>query len=278
MHRVVRRGNYFRADDSRWIRRFQCRICNRSFSAARLLECFRQKKRKLNGQIFKLLCSGMSLRRIALVLGVNRKTVVRKFLYLASYARRMQQAWRETLPPEQILQLMFDEMESFERSKCLPLSLPLVVLPGERKILAIGVCLMPAKGLLARLSRAKYGPRPNHRPQCVDALFTQIQPLVSPSVEFTTDENPHYPAWIKRHFPHATHRKVKGRRGCVVGQGELKKMGNDPLFSLNHTAAMIRANVNRMFRRTWCTTKRPDRLQAHLEIYAHYHNTVLTAS
>lgn len=73
------------------------------------------------------------------------------------------------------------------------------------------------------------------------------------------------------------HKRVKGRRGCVVGQGELKRGGRDPLFALNHTAAMLRANVNRLFRRTWCTTKRMDRLKAHLMIYIDFHNTVLTA-
>ena len=60
-----------------------------------------------------------------------------------------------------------------------------------------------------------------------------------------------------------------------MGQGELKKIGFDPLFDLNHTAAMIRANINRLFRRTWCTTKRADRLEAHLELYVQYHNREL---
>lgn len=38
---------------------------------------------------------------------------------------------------------------------------------------------------------------------------------------------------------------------------------------------MLRANVNRLFRKTWCTTKRADRLYAHLILYAHFHNTML---
>jgi hypothetical protein len=29
-------------------------------------------------------------------------------------------------------------------------------------------------------------------------------------------------------------------------------------------------------RRTWCTTQRPDRLEAHLEIYIRFHNAILT--
>jgi hypothetical protein len=48
-----------------------------------------------------------------------------------------------------------------------------------------------------------------------------------------------------------------------------------PLFKINHTCAMLRANINRLFRRTWCTTKRPEMLKNHLDIYLHFHNKYL---
>ena len=76
-------------------------------------------------------------------------------------------------------------------------------------------------------------------------------------------------------FPEATHWTTRGRRGCVVGQGELKAGGFDPLFSLNHSFAMLRANINRLFRRTWNTTKKPERLALHIALYVLYHNWVL---
>jgi hypothetical protein len=38
---------------------------------------------------------------------------------------------------------------------------------------------------------------------------------------------------------------------------------------------MTRANVNRLFRKTWCTTKLPKRLADHFAIYAVYHNEML---
>ena len=114
---------------------------------------------------------------------------------------------------------------------------------------------MPAKGPLAAISRKKYGKRADERAQCAHSLFKEISPLLFPHVEITTDQNPKYPNWLKPHFPKAKHTAVKGRRGCVVGQGELKKIGFDPLFSLNHSAAMLRANINRLVRRTWCTSR-----------------------
>jgi hypothetical protein len=82
----------------------------------------------------------------------------------------------------------------------------------------------------------------------------------------------YYPLPVKQVFPESLHQVFKGQRGCVVGQGELKALGFDPLFSLNHTAAMLRANINRLFRRTWNTTKKPMCLTYHIAIYVFFHN------
>ncbi len=226
----------------------------------------------------KLLVSGVSQRRIATLLVINRKTVARKLLFLAEQAKVQRLGFLASLEsnPMKLSHLQFDEMETYERSKCLPLSIPLVVAPGSRKILGFRVAQMPAKGPLAAISLKKYGPRKDHRPAAAEALFLEISPVVAQDAHITTDQNPKYPGWLKPHFKKARHCTVKGRRGCIVGQGELKKIGFDPLFDLNHTCAMIRANVNRLFRRTWCTTKLPAHLAAHLELYVQFHNQVLT--
>jgi transposase-like protein len=274
--RIVRKGSYFRKEDSKWIPRFRCLVCGKTFSSSRLTACFGQKKRKLNSEIRDLLCSGVSQRRVARLIGVNRKTVIRKLLFLAAQARLDRLQYLETFRSKPIENLQFDEMESFEWSKCLPVSIPLLVLPKERKILSFRVGRMPAKGPLAEISRRKYGPRADDRPQIAKALFDEVKEFIAPRCVIRSDQNPKYPAWLKGHFKDVLHETVKGRRGCIVGQGELKKVGFDPLFDLNHSCAMIRANINRLFRRTWCTTKRRDRLQAHLELYVQYHNRMLT--
>ena len=80
---------------------------------------------------------------------------------------------------------------------------------------------------------------------------------------------------LKACFPGKTHFRHKGGRGCITGQGELKKLRFDPLFSLNHTCAMLRANINRLFRKTWCTTKKKEGLERHLAVYMDFHNTRL---
>ena len=275
---IVRFGRFFRAEESKWIPRFKCNCCGKTFSTATSSACFRQKRRTLNPAIFKLLASSVSQRRAARILETNLKTVERKLLFLAEQARLSRLEYLRNIRESGnlISEIQFDEMETFERSKCLPLSIPLAVAVKSRKILGFRVAEMPAKGPLAAISFKKYGSRNDDRGQAASELFSEIQASISDLATIHTDQNPKYPNWLKDHFKNAVHVTSKGRRGCVVGQGELKAGGFDPLFDLNHTCAMIRANVNRLVRRTWATTKKPERLLAHLELYSQYHNMVLT--
>jgi len=213
------------------------------------------------------------------IAGVNHKTAVRKFRFLAEQARRRHRDWQKTFPAQEKLRdIQFDDLETSEHSKCKPLSVALAVDVKTRKILSFQVSRMPPKGLLADIARKKYGPRRDERGVGWSALFRELKEMVDPNATFTSDENPHYPRHLKRYFKNATHCREKSRKGCVAGQGELKKIGFDPLFSLNHTCAMLRANLNRLFRRTWCTTKTIQGLVDHLSIYVRYHNEVLTPS
>ena len=270
---VVRRGFYWRGEDSKRIRRYRCLKCRRSFSSSRWSDCFGQKKRTVNRWVADLLGNGVSLRAASRILKLNRKTVTRKGKLLALRARgeRLEALEQFRVSGKTLPSVQFDEMESFERSKCLPLSIPLVVSP-DRKILSFRVGEMPAKGPLAEISRKKYGIRADERPKMAEDLFQELKGVLAEDVEILSDKNPKYPAWIEKAFPKARHKTVKGKRGCVVGQGELKRVVFDPLFAFNHTAAMLRANINRLFRRTWCTTKRAERLALHMELYVKQHN------
>jgi len=270
---IVRKGYYFRFSDSRRISRFQCLLCKRTFSQASFSSCFGQKKRRVNEPLRKLLAANATHRGAARILGISRHTIAKKALFLGIQAKRWNDNFlRRRTSKVPISEIQFDEMESIERSKCLPVSIPLVVETKTNLILGFRVCSMPAKGHLAEISRRKYGYRSDERAQAAHDLFTEIKPYLSSSLEIRSDENPKYPSWIRPHFAKAKHRKYKGRRGCVVGQGELKRGGYDPLFSLNHTAAMLRAHVSRLFRRTWNTTKKKDRLATHIAIYVQAHN------
>ncbi len=169
----------------------------------------------------------------------------------------------------------FDDLETFEHTKCKPLSVTLAVESKTRRVLGFEVSIMPAKGKLAQISRKKYGVRADERPKGRQKLFTRIQSFVAPEALIKSDQNPHYPKDVREFFPHAKHEVFKGIRGCITGHGELKRTASDPLFSLNHTCAMMRDNINRLIRSTWSTTKKKDRLSMHIALYALFHNRVL---
>lgn len=265
----VRFGFFYRTSDSRWIQRYRCQGCRMTCSRATFQRWFRQKKRRKNELLRKHLASAGTLRRAARTLHLNRKTVARKLLELGFEAECRLHLSNRAKPLARIIE--FDDLETFEHTKCKPLSVTLAVESKSRRILGLEISTMPAKGMLVERAR-KYGPRRDGRAKARERLFTRLQDLVTEDALIKSDSNPHYAPTVAKHFPEARYVQYLGKRGSLGGQGELKKTQFDPLFSLNHTCAMFRANVSRLVRKTWCTTKRSDRLRAHLLIYADYHN------
>ncbi len=266
-------GFYRRKSDKKVILRYLCLSCRKSFSQATYDPCCWQKKRHLNFPLFEHLASGNSQRRCAYLLRTNRKTIRRKFLFLGARALLELRKFNLIFPSSQVIE--FDDLETFEHSKCKPLSITLAVESKSRRILGFSVSSMSAKGLLAAKALKKYGPRRDERAEGRMRLFHFLKGVVDPISIIKSDQNPHYTPDVSQHFPLSSHITVKGQRGAITAQGELKKINWDPLFSLNHTCAKLRADVNRLIRKTWCTTKKVSCLRYHLAIAACYHNIQL---
>lgn len=273
--KIVRDGSFFRPSDGRRVQRFRCRCCKKRFSRATFEDSYRQNKRRVNNPLKKLWSSGISIRRAAIILNVNKNTVAKKLDFLGLISQRENLAYLSRQKRSKNVQ--FDDLQTIEHTKCKPLSVTMAVDEESRKILGFEVSKMPATGHLARIARKKYGRRVDERQKGIERLFEKISDLIEPNALFTSDEHPYYAPKIKKYFPNAKHTQFKGAKSSVAGQGELKKIKHDPLFSINHTFAMLRANINRLIRKTWCTTKDPARLVHHLNIYMHFHNTVLTS-
>jgi len=269
---IVKNGFFFRTSDSRKIQRYRCKACRIQFSQASNSDCFLQKKRRVNELLFKLLASGVSMRRCAFILNIHRKTVKRKLIFLAQRARKNQGKLFDHLKDEPVSHLQFDDLITIEHTKLKPLSVSIAVDAKKRTILAAEVSQIPAFGHLAALSKKKYGFRESHHKKGLRKMFEKITNIIAPNSLIESDQHKFYPDFVREFFKCAHHKSYKGGRGCVAGQGELKKLHRDPLFTLNHTCAMFRANVNRLIRKTWCTTKRPDMLQNHLDLYIDFHN------
>ena len=259
-----------RDSDGKYIQRYYCFHCKKTYSSATVSDLYGQNKRRINNQVLKLMCSGVSQRRIAMLLNVHRITVVRKFRFLADKIKQ------STELLENVEEIQFDHMETLEHTKLKPVAILVVVDKKTRKILSAKASQMPSKGLLVKKSLQKYGKRKDDRAKVMKEVFSDLKQKYTNIQKIESDESPHYQTLVHHYFTGVNYKQYKGRRGCVTGQGELKAGGKDPLFSLNHTCAMFRANINRLFRRTWCTTKVISELQRHLDLYAYYHNTYLT--
>ena len=267
---IVKKGFYHKKKTRR-VQRYQCRTCGKSFSDQTGSPSYRLKKGHLRNRLLHLLCSGMSQRRAARYLGIHQDTVALLVSRMAKVAQ-MRNAEQEAARKPQVI--VFDEMETFEHTKCKPVSITVAVEEGTRFIHALDAAQMPAKGTIAEISRKKYGKRADHRPRSLRQVLTQISKHETLEL-VKSDESPRYPKYVGECLPGITHKTFKGRRGCVVGQGDLKRGGFDPLFSLNHSCASVRYNLKRLARKTWCTTKKVERLQMSLDLLRWYFNQTL---
>ena len=103
-------------------------------------------------------------------------------------------------------------------------------------------------------------------------LFNEMTGFLKPNILISSDECSFYKGVVRRHFPQSKYTQYLGKKGCVAGQGELKKGKFDPIFTINHTFAMMRANISRLIRKTWNTTKNIQALEDHISIYIWMHN------
>ena len=275
---IKKDGHYFRAEDSHHIQRYRCTHCGKRFSQATLSFEYRQKKRRINAPLLRLLCSKVSIRRAAILLNVDKNTVLKRFYYLSSkYAFLNEQYLKKFYQQQAAVEIQFDDLITKEQTKLKPLSVTTVVDKKTRKIIGMRVSRIPAFGRLAEVGRKKYGKRQNEFAQNADELFAQIKRFIDKGAIIESDKSQFYPPLVNKHFPHATWHQYEGQKACVVGQGELKKGGRDPLFQINHTLAMLRDNISRLLRRSWCLSQKAEMLQMHLNCLQYFYNTRLVA-
>ena len=154
---VVKDGLYFRKNDSKRIQRYVCTLCGKRFSKSTGELEYHQKKRRINGTLFKLLSSGNTIRRSALILNVDKKTVERRIPYLGKKSRIIQKKLRDELKSKPVGRVQFDDLITIEHTKLKPLSVSCAVDEETRLILGVEVSKIPSFGKLSKISKKKYG-------------------------------------------------------------------------------------------------------------------------
>jgi len=247
-------------------RKFQCKSCDRYFSSRTFKADYRHKKMDLNPIFARLLSEGNSLRGISRILGLTYFNTYKKFLWFKGLVDEHQKSLRFSAE-----EIQFDELETIHHTKCKPINI-ILVLNEKYQLISAKVAEMPAKGRLAEFSRKKYGPRKNEQKEKLNKAFSEVQiRLTNSPLRVKSDAHPVYRKIVEKHFPDSKYqqfiRKKKKDKMRERMHEKLFKKQFDPIFAINHKCAVLRDRIKRLVRRNWCTTKKVENLQLHLDIF-----------
>ena len=170
--------------------RYLCLKCGMEFGSHSDRAIKGQKKPNLNAEVFKWVCSGVSINRIAESLGINRKTVMRKITWLAREASRFHHHAIESGELNTDF-VQFDEVETFEHTRLKPISIAIAVQVSTRKIIDIKVATMKNQTKNASIANEKYGDRADTREDACRSVFRTVALVAKQNIKITTDTRPH---------------------------------------------------------------------------------------
>ncbi len=245
--------------------RFRCRACGRSFSRQTFRADYRMKKPHLNAPFLQLMVSCVGQRQAARCLRVARRTVERRFRWLARHAasyhaRRLQGALLHGT-------FQLDELESFEANRYQPVTVPVLIHRQTFFLVATAVGPLRRKGRLSPRQRSRramhealHGRRPSRSSAVVRRVLRPLRDLVPrpAPVVLDSDRKPLYGQVGRELFG--------DRFRWRPHSASVRRDRANPLFPINHTNARLRHFLSRLRRRTWCVSKRRSGLEDHLAI------------
>lgn len=255
------------------VQRFRCYTCGRTFSIRTFKPDYYDKKPHLNVLVVRSLCSGTGLRQTSRELDIRYTSLCHKVDKLNRQLAHLHANLMGQFGVRS--EFLFDELETFETCRSTsPLTVPILIERESMLIVDAQVGKIPPSGSMPPNRRRRlaalekeHGKRPNESSQVIASVLDTLAPRVRKSRElvFTTDQKTTYPGLIERAFPNQTvhHRTVSSK---------VKRDSRNELHRINLTNALARDRVARLRRRTWCVSKRGDRLQAQLAMWVAYRN------
>lgn len=262
----VKNGYYKPKTTNQKTPRYQCKVCKKNFSTHTNKSSANQKKPEINAMLFKLLVSGVSLRRASQILDVKYDTVVRHFNYLAKQCKEKHIEYLKSIHTSFV---QVDELETYIHAKAKCLSVPMVVRVKTNEILGFAIAKIPSKGKLAQIGVEQYNWIIDERSKKFQSMLIDIKHCFKEGVTFKSDANTSYPKWIKNIIPHAQTEQVRPNDEKFVNE---KGKEYDQLFAINNTFAKMRHDMNRLARKTWSTTKAIHGLENHIWLYVAWVN------
>ena len=271
-------GRYRRKCDGHHIRRFLCRTCGRTFSKQTFKTNYRHRIPYLNYPLARLLASKVTRRQAARILGVNRKTVERRYHRLARVAEEYHWGCLDSKLTDGGLRGIFqlDELETFETDRRLkPVTVAVQIERKSYFMISAYAGTLAARGGLTESYRKKksvleavHGKRRSQSRMVVRASFETLRKYgCSAKLQMETDRKGIYPQELTRVF---------GESGFVqrTTHSKARRDYRNPLFPINHTLAMMRDGLSCLVRRSWGAAKEIRGLQAHCWIWVAWRNYV----
>ena len=258
------------------IPRFRCKVCGKRFSRQTFRIDYRDKKPYLNAEVAVRLTSGTGLRRIALALGVRRKTVERKFHKIGAHMRRLHENTIGNFG-DGLLDLVLDELETFENCRrTRPLTVPVLVEANCYYIVHTASGTLPPRGRLdaadrarVRLDARRFGKRRNRSSHAVRRVlgFAARHCKNAARIRVRSDKKTSYVRLLRNAFGESrlAHQRVSSRAPRTPW---------NPLFPVNLTNAMLRDLMGRLHRRSWLASKQRRYLDDHLGLTVVFRNYV----
>ncbi len=232
-----------------------------------------------------LLCSKVTRRQAARILGVNRKTVERRFKRLSRVAHDFHFAALDRCRDRGGIRGIFqlDELETFEHNRRIkPVTLAVTIERHSYFVLGAYAGKMASRGRLNPQYRRRKleieqveGKRRSESRRVVCKSFEHLNRYLDPraAVFLQSDKKKSYPVELQR--------ACRGRfRKHEVTSSKALRDYNNPLFPINHTLAMMRDGLSCLVRRNWAASKKKSGLQRHCWIWIAWRNYVrgITAS
>lgn len=266
----TRRGAYRPKCRTTPVPRFRCDLCERGFSRQTFRHDYRDHRPDVNTALFQQLVSGVGLRQGARNVGIDVRAALQKLRKFAATLAQLHDNLSPGLPAGRTF--LLDEEETFERSKGLPLTMPVLI---ERDSWFVVACAVSSIRRLARegsglrryqeLHEAANGRRKDASRSAVRKVLEALaRRLPAGALAMHTDEKSAYPRLLTAVFGDRVEHETT--------PGSAARTKWNPLFAINTTMAMTRDNNGRLRRRSWLHSKRAADLVSQMALFTVYRN------
>ena len=226
-----------------------------------------------------LLCSKVTRRQAARILGVNRKAVELRFRRFSKIAKDFHisamSRCRSNGGFSGVFQL--DELETYEHNRRIkPVTVAVVIERSSYFVIGADPGAMASRSPLSKMYQKRKqaiqeeeGLRRSQSRLVVQKSLDRLGRFLSPTavMNLQSDKKKTYPAALA---------KAAGERLVhhEVTSSKLRRDYQNPLFPINHTLAMMRDGISCLVRRNWAGSKKKSGLQRHCWIWIAWRNYV----